>query len=597
MKRLVLATTLAAAFLATALVTALPAAALPSSKDEWIEVRTPSFTLFSNAGAKNTQRIGEDLERLRSALAQLSPGLVLSSPYPTSIFVFKNNSSFEPYQQIYNGQPKKVAGYFLSVPQGNYVTVNGDPRNDRTTFVVYHEYIHYVLRNNYASLPLWLNEGLAELYSTFQSSETEAKIGLPIREHVLWLRKNPLIPVPELFAMDEKSRDYNEGARQGAFYAQSWALVHYLFAGSPERRLQSGEYLQLLQRDVPADEAFRRVFGDAVGLDRELKTYVKSYLFNYTAAPIQADADLEIETRLMTWPDVLYRLGDLAVNVDPAHRALAVEHFRAALAAQPDHGPAMAGLGYAAELDGRTPEALSHYEKAAQLSSGDFIVQYLYGRLLLDPEPDRAALAKARAALSRTVELRPDFGEAWARLGYALSLEDPMPAETIPAMERAYDLLPSRMDVAHNLALAYAHGGQRAKAEELIGRVLAVHAEPEVVANAREALLDDEHRQAEKLIGEQKLAEAIPLLENIRRKTVRDERRSEVEQRLEKVRGILEYNRFIDQYNEAIRFANTGKRKEAIAILEPLAESSRIPDQAEQARTLLIRLRELHKKP
>jgi tetratricopeptide (TPR) repeat protein len=597
MQRHAPAATLAAAFLFSMAFAALPARGLPNPKDEWIEVRTASFTLFSNAGARTTQRIGADLERLRSALSELSPGLLLSSPYPTSIFVFKNGTSFEPYQHLYDGRPKKVAGYFLSVPQGNYVAINGDPRNDRTTFVVYHEYLHYVLRNNYASLPLWLNEGLAELYSTFQVSSTEAKIGLPIREHVLWLRKNPLIPLPELFAVDEKSKQYNEGSRLGAFYAQSWALVHYLFAGSPERRQQAVRYLQLLQGDVPAGDAFRQAFGEAVGLDRELKTYVQSYIFNYTTAPIQAEADLKIETRPMTWPDVLYRLGDLAVNVGPAHHALATEHFRAALAAQPDHGPATAGLGYVAELGGRKAEALAHYEKAAKLAPDDFLVQYLYGRMLLrDPEPAPEAQARARAALRRSVELRPGFGEAWARLGYVLSMEEPPSPQTIPAMEKAHELLPSRMEVAHNLALAYAHGGQRQKAEELIERVLAPHAEPEVVATAREALLDDDHRRAEELIGLQKLEEAVPLLENVREKTVREERRVRMEQRLEAVRHTLEYNRFIDLYNEAIRFSNQGKREEAIAILEPLVETAKIADQAEQARTLLTRLRELQRK-
>src|SRR6185295_20102702 len=75
---------------------AVPTAALPR-KDEWLEVRSANFTLFSNAGESNTRRIAGDLERLRDALGQLAPGVALSSPTPTYIFVFKDAGSFRPY--------------------------------------------------------------------------------------------------------------------------------------------------------------------------------------------------------------------------------------------------------------------------------------------------------------------------------------------------------------------------------------------------------------------------------------------------------------------------------------------------------------------
>lgn len=152
-----------AAFVVAALVTAaLPAAhALPKPKEEWIEIRTANFTLFSSAGEKDTQRLAADLERLRDALTQLSPGLALNSPYPTYIFVFRNADSFRPYQRLYKGKPLDSGGYFLSRELANFVAINGDQRGDGRG-IIYHEYLHYALRNNYASLPLWLNEGLAE---------------------------------------------------------------------------------------------------------------------------------------------------------------------------------------------------------------------------------------------------------------------------------------------------------------------------------------------------------------------------------------------------------------------------------------------------
>lgn len=583
----------AAAFVIVALVSGLfsAALALPRPKEEWIELRTANFTLFSSAGEKDTRRLGTDLERLRDALAQISPGLALNSPYPTYIFVFKNADSFRPYQRLYNGKPLDSGGYFLSRELANYVAINGAQRGDERS-IVYHEYLHYVLRNNYASLPLWLNEGLAEYYSTFEVGESEARIGKPIPEHVLWLRRNPPIPLTTLFAVDQDSPEYNETSRRGAFYAQSWSLVHYLLSGSPERRRQASEYLRLTQEDGGSPDAlFQKAFGTAPGaLERELKTYVQSYLFNFTRAPIRPEANVTMSARPLPRADLLFRLGDLLANLSDDHRAAAEEHFRAALEAQTEHGPATAGLGYLRELANRPAEARPFYEKAVRLAPDDFLVQYLYARNLLE-NAGVEAFRQARAAFAKAVALRPDFGEGWARLGYTWQSEEEMPPEAVQALETAHRLLPSRPDVAHNLAIAYARTGQRSKAEDLIEKVLVPQGKPEMVENAREALLDADHARAEDLIGEQKLAEALTLLEQIRAKTQSDIRRQTLTQRIEEIRHALSYNRFVDRFNEAVSLANKGDVKGAVAILEPLAEATEDPMQAQKAKDLLARLR------
>ncbi|HKV12010.1 MAG TPA: tetratricopeptide repeat protein [Thermoanaerobaculia bacterium] len=568
-----------------------PARSLPR-KEDWIELETANFTLYSNAGRANTEKIGTNLERLRAALKLLTPDLSLSSPYPTSIFVFKSSSSLEPYQRIYNGKPQKSGGYFLSRRYGNYVAINGDPRGDEMANI-HHEYLHYVIRNNYASLPLWLNEGLAEYYSTFEVSGNEAKIGLPHPHHIVWLRKNALIPLPTLLAIDEQSPEYNEESPRGAFYAESWALVHYLLAGSPERRTQAVEYLRLLQNGAPRDEAFQKTFGDPAALERELRGYIQGYLFNFNRATVEPGTNLAVEVRPMAWADVLYRLGNLLVNVGGEHDASAAEHFKAALEAKPDHGPALAGLGEIEERAGRRREANAYYERAARLTPGDFLVQYLYAENLLELDPSRESREKARAALTRVVALQPDFAEAWARLGFSYSGSEALPPEAIQALETAFRLLPSRMDVTHNLAIAYAQNGQRDKAQKLVDRMVAAQAENRYIENAREALLSDTHRRAEELIGQQKAEEAIPLLEEVRDQTTRPDRRAEIEHRIAQVREVLDFNRFVEQYNEAVRLTNQGKHKEAIAVLEPLVRTTKNPDQARQAQDMLERIKAL----
>ncbi|HSS49886.1 MAG TPA: tetratricopeptide repeat protein [Thermoanaerobaculia bacterium] len=576
--------------IAALLMAAAPARSLPPPQEPWIEVKSANFTLFGNAGEWATRQAGEDLERLRDALLKLSPGLTLNAPSPTWIYVFKSAPSMRPYQRLYEGKPLDAGGYFLSRPLGNYVAVDASPGASPTA-IIYHEYFHYVARNNYGDLPVWLHEGLAEYYSTFEVTKSEARIGLPIREHLRWLRKHSWIPLAQLFAVDQTSKEYNETDRRGAFYAESWALTHYLLDGNPQRRAQFQELLRLTKAGTPGNEAFQKVFGaDPSVLERELHAYINSYTFDYNRIPIQPEANLAMTARPMARQDVLFRLGDFLSNLGAEHYAAAEEHFRAALAIQPDHSPSLAGLGVLAEQAHRPEEARSFYEKAAKLAPDDFLVQYRYAENLLDdPRPD--SLRTARAALTRAVALRPDFGEAWARLGYTYQAEETMDEDAVHSLEMAHRLLSSRMDVVHNLALAYARTGHRDQAAQLIEQVLAPHGDPDEVLSAREALLDEDYRHAEELVTQEKPEEALPLLERVRDGTRRPERRRALELRIDEIQKALDFNRFVAGYNQAVELANRGDVQGAVAILEPLVETVRDPTQAEQARKLLEKLK------
>ena len=514
-----------------------PALALPPPNEPWIQVRSPSFLLFSNAGERHTRNITTDLERLRSALAQLNPDLTLSSPQPTCIYVFRNDGSFRPYKLLYNGQPLAGEGYFISHPEANYVVINGE--GDKRA-VVYHEYLHSILRTNYPGLPLWLNEGLAEYYSTFRVGSTQAWIGTAISDHVAWLQRHTMIPLRELFAMDQSSPDYNEGKRRGVFYAQSWALVHYLLNTEMETRTRTLAYLQEVAHGTAGPDALLRHLGmNEQALEVKLRAYIPRAIFVVRPESVRAEPDFAIQVDPLSHADALVRLGELRLRASNEQQTgEAAEHFRAALAAQPDHPRALAGLGRIEELSGHRDEAYTYYEKAARLAPDDLTILFRLAVNLLEPDTDSTRLPQARAALERVVALRPDYAVAWGRLAQALSLMDLPPAEVVPVFETARRLLPDNIDLAVNLTLTYAQAGDRVRAEELIERVLVTRA-PEMVEHARDAVLLGERQQVETLIEEGKLAEAVPQLEALIARAPSDRRREELQRRLEEVRYLL----------------------------------------------------------
>ncbi|MGZ8710532.1 MAG: DUF1570 domain-containing protein [Thermoanaerobaculia bacterium] len=211
---------------------------LPRPNEKWITLRVDEFTFISNVSPAATTEIARDLLQMRDAVGRITQ-LKVRSPKPTRVFVFASERGFAPYREaILRRKEPNIRGIFLGAEAGNFIVMKRDNAEDidRT---VYHELTHYFVRNTVAGLPLWASEGIAEYYSTFRTAGDSVHIGRPVKEHVQWLREQQLIPVSELLATTVDSPIYNERSRQGAFYAESWALFHYLMVDDARRAKRS----------------------------------------------------------------------------------------------------------------------------------------------------------------------------------------------------------------------------------------------------------------------------------------------------------------------------------------------------------------------
>ncbi len=229
-----------------------------SAKDNWLSVHSKNFLLVGNANEKQIRQVGMRLEQFREVFAQLFPKAVHTSPVPTTVIVFKNDDSYRPFKPNPN-----VAGYFQAGQDVNYITLTNEVRGGQDPFrVIFHEYTHLLINNTMPNVPLWFNEGLAEYYSTFSiTDDTKVVLGSPISSHVFLLRETKMLPLRTLFNVDEKSPYYNERDKQSVFYAESWALMHYLILGKDGQRVpQMGNFLKLTSANVPLEDAFQQAF-------------------------------------------------------------------------------------------------------------------------------------------------------------------------------------------------------------------------------------------------------------------------------------------------------------------------------------------------
>lgn len=107
-----------------------------------------------------------DLEAFRWAFLRLHPSLRLTSPVPTIVVLFKDWNSFARFQPRDEKGKREdyVAGYFITMTDMNLMLrgSQGDD-SDFARSVVFHEYTPYLMHRNLQDIPIWLDEGLAEL--------------------------------------------------------------------------------------------------------------------------------------------------------------------------------------------------------------------------------------------------------------------------------------------------------------------------------------------------------------------------------------------------------------------------------------------------
>jgi hypothetical protein len=136
-----------------------------SARDRWTSVRSKNFLLLGNAREKDIRQVGVRLEQFREVFSRLFTGLNVNSPVPTTVIVFKNDDSYRPFKPN-----QSTAGFFQPGADVNYITLNlsTDLHSEQDPFaIIFHEYTHLLVRNTSGNVPTWLNEGLAEYYSTF----------------------------------------------------------------------------------------------------------------------------------------------------------------------------------------------------------------------------------------------------------------------------------------------------------------------------------------------------------------------------------------------------------------------------------------------
>jgi hypothetical protein len=208
--------------------------------------------------------------------------------------------------------------------------------------VVYHEYSHLQMRHAGYRVPVWLNEGTAELFSTVAFDKSEVRIGDLIQPHIMTLRDQSMLDMQTLLSVDHHSPHYNERGKSGIFYAQSWALVHMLNF-SPDYQAGLANFLGMVLAGEDQARAFQQAFGKTLAtVASDLSGYIRRDRFigirlKVPAAPSRT----KVSPESLDHEQAQLSIADLFIAIDRLEHA---EAIYAGLAAAHPYGRAGAPL-------------------------------------------------------------------------------------------------------------------------------------------------------------------------------------------------------------------------------------------------------------
>jgi tetratricopeptide (TPR) repeat protein len=438
--------------------------------ETWVEVRSPNFIVVSNAGEKQARKTATQFEQIRTLFrSSLAAAGGHPTPIITIVAVKDEKSMSELLPEYWTKGHTHPAGWFAYRMDQFYIVVELDAQGTNPYETVYHEYYHSLTMPYFPNLPTWLSEGLADFFGNSEISGNTATMGRANPLLIEQLRQSKLIPLDVLFKVDHSSPYYNEQNKTSLFYAESWALTHYLFLGDNQSHRQAlMAYTDALGHGKSSDEAAAIAFGDLKKLQAGLSNYISKYAFNYiqmkapselppTDLPARSLSDAEVDA---------YRGGLFAVRGRSQEAMQALEE---AVRLDPNLALACRNLALAQFFNNQQTEALVSVNKAVELDPKDGLTRYLRA-YLSSRSAGMQDDSQIQDDLRRSIALSPDFAPPYGLLSWYLASQDQNLPEALSLAKKANSLEPGNISYQLDVAQVLLHMHHFDEAQAVVQR-------------------------------------------------------------------------------------------------------------------------------
>jgi len=370
-----------------------------SALAEWRRAQSEHFVVYSDGSERALRDYTAKLERFDQLLTARFGG-ARAEARRLPVYLVGDGKAL---RVAVPGLPPGIAGYYSSSDNDVFaVLIRGDGDD-----ILLHEYSHHVMaRSGDVPYPGWFREGFAEFFATATVSEAgSASFGLPNIGRLQALAQQRWLPMDVVLRADS-SLGVAGQQQMGMYYAQSWALTHWLVTDAARIRNLSA-YVTAVNSGRDPVEAWQAIFGMTMDqLTAQLRDHVRGRL-TYAKLDIPPIRPVITVTTLSPAADtvILPAINARSWNPEAINGPALLATLRAAAARFPDDPLALVAAGRAEMRWGDEAAAETALTHALDLQ-GDNVEGLI---LMADLSTKRGLDATEDAEQTRQFELAQGF--------------------------------------------------------------------------------------------------------------------------------------------------------------------------------------------
>jgi tetratricopeptide (TPR) repeat protein len=364
-----------------------------SGSQTWSLAESGSIGVISDDSPEAAAEVLNTVVVMRSMLRQIA---AVESTLPLRVFVLKDQELFKELapERLKRGGIHTFA-FSHTGPHSAFIALRNDRAAALVTETLRHEYAHVLTAALAPDAPAWLDEGLSEFWGSIAVEGDRVIVGRPIARHLELLRKRKWLPLNAVLKQPRGSLPANAD-QVALFYAQAWAMVHYLLLGQDTNELTAF---------MPSTTAPPAQF------DATIKQYVESGKFGQASWPWQPPADSRATASTMSESRALAERANLLVWGEQPRNALAVA--RQSLAIDPKEPLALEVNGTYYFLNNQPAAARESLTRALETGINSYGAAIYMSLLSSSPVDQERYLMAA-------IQARPASDVAWQRLAAIL---------------------------------------------------------------------------------------------------------------------------------------------------------------------------------
>ena len=293
-----------------------------------------------------------------------------------------------------------------------------------------------------------------------------------------------LLPLTTLFKVDYTSPYYHEEQKASVFYAESWALTHYIEITDGQKgtnRLQ--DYANLLVKKEDPVVAAQQAFGDLNQLQQSLNSYIAQGQFMmFKMNKVVTVDESTFQVRAIPTPDADAIRADVLVYNQRTKEAQAL--IDSTLRDDPNNALAHETMGYLKFREGDMQAARKWYGEAVKLDSQSYLAHYYYATMSMGPG-GTAQDPEIESSLRTCMKLNPGFAPAYDALAMYYSRDAAKANEAHLLNIQAISLEPDNLNYRLNAAAVLMNEQRYIDAVAVLKAASHVARTPEQVASVQ----------------------------------------------------------------------------------------------------------------